>query len=345
MTTRPKVICLTPVKNEAWILESFLTAASEWADHIIIADQGSNDGSRGIALRFPKVEVLENLGKDLNEAERQSMLIEASRRIPGPRLLVALDADEFLTANFSTSEEWDTVLNSSPGTVLFFQWACVLPDRKRYYVFPAEFPLGLMDDGTPHEGDLIHGSRLPFSTDNQRIMLVDIKVLHLSITDWSRFKSKVRWYQTWEFLKGRWEGRLVEMYRFYHGCFVIPESKIYDIPNEWTDSRCVKEAIGGICKQEVYQWDVEMLRLIHENGTNTLRKLAIWEADWELIYQTVHGRDSVISLVDPRSIFERVVQYILRRTQVYYSIFPARRNRVVRFQEALFRKILYYYNW
>jgi hypothetical protein len=32
------VICIVPVKNEAWILGNFLTCAQKWADHIIVAD-------------------------------------------------------------------------------------------------------------------------------------------------------------------------------------------------------------------------------------------------------------------------------------------------------------------
>ena len=35
----PTVICLTPVRNESWILERFRPGASMWADHIVIADQ------------------------------------------------------------------------------------------------------------------------------------------------------------------------------------------------------------------------------------------------------------------------------------------------------------------
>lgn len=345
MGRKLNVICLTPVKNEAWILERFLTAASEWADHIIIADQGSDDGSKEIALRFPKVQLLDNPGNDLNEAERQSLLIGASRRISGPRLLIALDADEFLTANLTGSSEWSDVLRSEPGTVVCFQWACVLPDRKRYYIFPSEFPLGFLDDGSIHNGNLIHGARLPFSAKHRRKVMTEIKVLHLSITDWSRFRSKVRWYQTWEFLKGRWEGKIVEMYRFYHGCFNIPEREIHYIPDDWVASRCLREAIDGICSEDFYRWDVEMLQLIQENGAETLRKLAIWDADWESIYRKVHGCDPVISVSDPRSIFERWVQGTLGKMQIYYSIFPARRNRLVRLKENIFQKILFYYNW
>ena len=75
----PQIICLTPVKNEAWILERFLECASLWADQIIIADQGSDDGSREIARSFNKVQLIENSAKVFNEPERQKLLIEAAR--------------------------------------------------------------------------------------------------------------------------------------------------------------------------------------------------------------------------------------------------------------------------
>ena len=76
---KPTVICLTPVKNEAWILERFLRCASLWADYIIIADQGSDDGSVEIATRFPKVILVENPSSIFNEPERQKLLLEAAR--------------------------------------------------------------------------------------------------------------------------------------------------------------------------------------------------------------------------------------------------------------------------
>ncbi len=47
-TDKPVLICLTPIRNEAWILERFLQCASLWADYIIIGDQNSDDGSREI---------------------------------------------------------------------------------------------------------------------------------------------------------------------------------------------------------------------------------------------------------------------------------------------------------
>ena len=45
----PTVIALAPVRNEAWILERYLRCAALWADHVVVADQGSDDGCREIA--------------------------------------------------------------------------------------------------------------------------------------------------------------------------------------------------------------------------------------------------------------------------------------------------------
>ena len=71
MDGKPIVICLTPVRNEALILDRFLKATSLWADHIIIADQMSTDGSREIAKKHPKVTLIDNLSETFNEPERQ----------------------------------------------------------------------------------------------------------------------------------------------------------------------------------------------------------------------------------------------------------------------------------
>jgi hypothetical protein len=46
-----------------------------------------------------KVILIENPSPTYNEFAREKLLIEAARNISGPRLLVALDADEALTAN------------------------------------------------------------------------------------------------------------------------------------------------------------------------------------------------------------------------------------------------------
>lgn len=313
----PQVICLTPVKNEAWILDRFLACASVWADRIIVADQGSDDGSREIMRRFPKVEVIDNGSRAFNEPERQKMLLAAARRIPGPKLLVALDADEFLTATFLESPEWAMALRAMPGTIVNFQWACVLPDRRSYYTFPTELPLGYMDDGAEHEGIEIHSPRLPTPKDRPRLSLRQVKVMHLSTIDFERFRSKVRWYQCWEVLRGRWSRRSIQLYRWYHRDFCVAPHLIEPLPGHWTAGYGVD--VLNVPTQEFYRWDEELLRLFLAHGPGTFRRLAIWDVDWNGLYRRIHGTSPPVPLDDPRNWIERRVHRWLERTQPAYS--------------------------
>ena len=50
-----RVIALLPVKNEAWVLEHTLACLSSFCDVVLVNDQRSEDGSRKIGKRFPKV--------------------------------------------------------------------------------------------------------------------------------------------------------------------------------------------------------------------------------------------------------------------------------------------------
>ena len=319
----PRVICLTPVKNEAWILPRFLECASTWADDIIVADQGSDDGSRQIAQEFPKVRLIDNDVRAFNELGRQKLLIDAARQIPGPRLLIALDADEFLTANVQTSREWDLVRGAVPGTVIRFQLPNILPDRKTYYLYPTEFTFGFMDDGTPHDGPQIHSPRLPQPESRARISLREIKVMHLATMDAARFRSRIRWYQCWEFLhgrhvrNGRWDGNLIQLYRDYHRDFFVAAHLVQSLPDEWLAGYGID--LLAAPSQDYYRWDLDVLRILIAHGPRTFRKLAIWDVDWDDVYRRVHGGPPPVSLADPRSATERWVHDWCERTQPAYS--------------------------
>ena len=74
-----KVIVLTPVRNEAWILHPFLQVTSLYADHIIVLDQFSDDGSQEICKQYPKVTLLHADSEEYDEAKRQITLIDKAR--------------------------------------------------------------------------------------------------------------------------------------------------------------------------------------------------------------------------------------------------------------------------
>lgn len=331
---RPKVICLTPVKNESWILEKFLLATSLWADHIIIADQSSDDDSREIARRFPKVILIKNPSVTFNEPERQKLLIEAARKIEGPKFFVTLDADEFLTANFKGSAEWEYIMRAPPGTVIRFKWVNLKSCLNKYWSPNVYYPWGFMDDGSEHVGSVIHSTRIPMPSSSMRIDLDEIKVLHFQYTDWERMVSKHRWYQCWEVINQ--SGRSAyEIYKQYHHMYDVKDSDLFEVKKEWFEYYLAKNInIKDIKKEGVYWWDREVLEYFKLYGTSMFRKLDIWDADWERFKE--HFDMEIDGLnTDPRSISDKLILSLLRADIGKESTVSGR----------IFRKLLRVFSW
>jgi glycosyl transferase family 2 len=331
---RPKLICLTPVLNEAWILERFLKCASIWADHIIIADQQSTDGSREIASRFPKVTLVDNPSETFNEPERQQMLVAAARRIPGPKILMALDADEFFTANFLTSPEWETILNSPPGTVIRFQWLEIISEASglRYFRFPWDIPIGYVDNDAAHSGPVIHSVRIPVPPGAPTLLPAQIKLMHYCLIDRERFRSKIRWYQCFEHIN--LHKKPLELYRFYHQDLFVSPSVIQPVPWEWIqeyEKRGID--ISTVQREGLYRWDKEVLRYFEKYGTAKFRRLAIWDANWNNLYRDHHPLGPKKKFPDPRKRLTRLVHRWLEWTQpdfCHYATRSIRRRLVYR---------------
>ncbi len=339
---KPTVVCLTPVRNESWILERFLRCASMWADHIIVADQASDDGSRDIAAAHPKVTVINNPSQSLDEAERQQILIEAARNLPGPRLLIALDADEVLSANVLVSPEWQTALNAAPGTVLRFQLAMLSPDLRSYWTTPFQLSFGFVDDGSPHEGRLIHSTRVPEPPGAPAITLEEVVVMHYVGVDPCRWESKHRWYQCWERV---YRGLTpIKIYRYYHRKDVIPPSAWRPVPTSWFE---LYEAEGidmaSVPHEDIYRWDREVLSLLSTYGPDAFRRVAIWDVNWNTLYTKAFGRSPEIDLSDPRSPFEKGVHGCLKHTQHNFSYFS--RRSVFRSATRLAERVLESAGW
>lgn len=200
MKNKPLLICMTPVRNEAWVLHAFLKATSLWADYIIIADQMSIDGSREIALSYPKVILIENNNPDFNEADRQKLLIDKAREIKGDKILFGLDADELLAANFANTEDWQKILNSKPGDVFWFKWAEIRPDLKTYWESEKTYyPWVFHDDNIEPHGNYVrnmHSMRIPYPIEEKQMYYVnDFRVLHLAHISVERVNAKRRFYQ------------------------------------------------------------------------------------------------------------------------------------------------------
>ena len=300
-TQRP-VICLTPVKNEAWILESFLTSASQWADTVIIADQFSTDGSREIANRCVKVALVENNQEAYNELDRQKLLINTARSISESSILVTLDADEFFSPGFQDTEDWTRIINAPPGTVFSFRWLNIYPDLEHGWFSDGYFPWVLVDDGSPHRGTPMHSVRVPINPANEPIQVNDFYVLHLQYVDWARMQSKQRYYQCLERIKNP-KKPSIDVYRMYHHMYDL-SSKLIPLPEE------IRSCIGKIIlelnekeAEESYWFDDEVMKYLDTYGPGFFRKENIWARRWPV--------------KDPRKLKDRLVHAYMKYTQKF----------------------------
>jgi glycosyltransferase involved in cell wall biosynthesis len=280
---RPKVVCITPVKNEAWILEAFLTSTSAWADHIIIADQGSTDESREIARRFAKVTVISN-DHAFDEAARTNLLLGAARSIPGQVVLIALDADELLPAAVERTPEWKAALQAAPGTVLEFPRVELYRGTDMYFRHSvndadAWFSLGYIDDGAAHAGRFIHADRVPTPAAAARRRLPATPVLHHQFVNWARMESKHRGYRCLERL--RFPKKTAAEINGLYGWMNAPLVDVRPIPPEWRVDYSPEwlDSLRG--EDSGFWWDWEVLRMFATHGTDRFATLDIWSTDWE----------------------------------------------------------------
>lgn len=318
---RPKIICLTPVKNEAWILKKFLESVSLWADHVVIADQGSSDGSVQIAKSFSKVILIHNTSKTFNEPERQKMLINEARKIMGPKVLIALDADESLTANSIGNHEWDIIKKLETGTVIKFDWVNLIPQKNIYWQSSYKMPFGFVDDGSEHIGLEIHSQRVPVPLDNPVYYPNDIKVMHFQYADWERMKSKHRWYQCWENINNKSRSK-VAIYRQYHHMYAIKKSQFKVLPSKWLNGyKSIGLDYHNIAQEGFYYWDYEIIKLFNQYGLKFFSKIDIWDVDWAEVAKETQ-QNKLIQFNDPRTKWEKLVDYYLKKTQPFsYSLF------------------------
>lgn len=308
--SQPLHIVMTPVRNEAWVLKAFLETTSLWADYIIIADQMSTDGSREIAKEYPKVILIDNKNPELNEAERQAMLVAKAREVAAGRdtLLWGLDADEVLAANTFETEDWKHILNSVPGDVFWFKWAEICPNQKEYWLSPTTYyPWLFHDDGKEPHGNYVrnmHSMRIPYPIEEKQMYNVDgFRVLHLAYLNEHRVASKRRFYQfvDWE-MNHR---SLVSLSRSYtqtkksEQVLPLPDEFLYKTDKFGFDLLRLVDTQVSKCYMDDY-----IVERFPRHTWKELRRLDIWDDGFIQSYD----------LKDPQRLFDRCVHSYLRNT-------------------------------
>ena len=279
-----KIIVLTPIKNEEWILDTFIKSCLLFADNILIADQNSTDKSVEIASKYDKVTVIKNESKDFNEDERQKLLINKARELFGlHNFLLALDADEVITSNSLNSSDWDKIRQAAVGTVFLFDKPTPLFNLDLALRYSKGFPLGFVDDGSEHYPSQIHSTRIPTPANSSKIFIESISFLHLCFMREKIQFSKNRYYCTLEKIKKERNLRVRRlMYSFFSPKDYIQKGDFDTLDNNWYklyDDKGIN--LRKFKDDDYYYMDFEVLKIFNKFGAKLFYNEPIWHFDWE----------------------------------------------------------------
>jgi hypothetical protein len=316
---QPRFVCTTPIRNEAKILDRFLECTSLWANNIIISDQCSEDNSKEIAGRYPKVTLVENFEQEYNEKQVRQILIDEARKINGPKIIFAVDADEVLSPEILSKDGINIFLSEKPGTVFMANFVNICPDMNHYWNGPLRLPVAFYDDGiSQFKADKIHTFRNICPENAHKVDIDNIRIMHFQFTDWERMESKHRWYQCWERINNP-KKRAIEIYRGYHHMYPISQDEMHDIPDFWfKEYKKMGINIDVINKDSEYYCDKTVLDYFNTYGTEFFKKEAIWDINWVEKANYYKYKNSE-KFRDPRGKFQKHIHEWLKKTQADYN--------------------------
>ncbi|MBL8030449.1 MAG: glycosyltransferase family 2 protein [Candidatus Doudnabacteria bacterium] len=313
-------VCL-PTRNDAWIIERVLASASLWADHIIVADENSWDGTQEICKKFPKVTVVSFEPKAFNESYRRKVLLETVRQWDGQNLIFGLDSDEILSSEILDPKiRTDLEEKIQPGMSAMFQWIMLWKNAKdyRYDSLPEwsnSFKHFAYRDNRKLQFDDVHmhSSRVPETAAANAVIFKDVRVLHYAFAEWDRMMAKHAYYLALE----KTMGSKVHPYilnRKYRWFYRKSSEGIVvkQVPKEWVGLYEVNnvKVTQEIIKDKFYWYDAEVLRFFKTFGPSYFKRLNIWDTNWEekrLVAQE-KGEKGIIetNIACPQSWYDRL---------------------------------------
>ncbi len=313
-------VCL-PTRNDAWIIERVLASVSLWADHIIVADENSWDGTQEICKKFPKVSVVAFEPQGFNESNRRKVLLERVREWDGENLVFGLDSDEILTSEILKPEvKADLEEKIKPGMSAKLQWIMLWKNAHEYrYDSLPEWSKSYKhfayrdDRKLQFDNVRMHSSRVPESTLENSIVYEGVRVLHYAFAEWERMLSKHAYYLALEKTMGSKVHPYIlnRKYRWFYKAgkegVVIKE-----LPKEWVELYQKQGVLvtENILKEKFYWYDTEVLRFFKEYGPEFFKHLNIWNTNWEekRLVALEKGEKGIYekTIVNPQSFFDKL---------------------------------------
>ena len=276
-----KIITLIPVKNEDWILDYTLKNVSKFSDHIIVADQMSEDKSREICKKYEKVILLDNKDKFHTNKVRWQML-DAARNFDGNNFIFSIDADEFISPLIK--EEITKLQNTiSPGTTISFQWIQLWKSIEFYRndsVWKDSFkPIAFWDDRimnyVRNNIKMDHTSRVPYDKSYPNIEIEKYPLLHLQFAAWKKSQIKQSYYRCLEIIleKNKSARRINHTYA---ETFDNKQIKLQPVKPGWLKNIELPDKIENISSE----WHIkQILGWFNEYGIEKFEPLEIWHIE------------------------------------------------------------------
>lgn len=209
-----KIIVVTPIKNEAWILKSFLNSLVNFADLIILGNHNSTDESLMIAKSFSNVIIVDSHTQNFDEATRRNLLLDKAREFGPNNFILALDADEIISQSFLNLDKDDFLSYFLNGERLHIERLNLLPSSFDFWREKIG-PIGFIDDGTTlNSKHIIHFARVPEMLASKKYIDPQLYLIHLQAMNSERFFRKQKWYILWECIYND-KSSLVKIYRRY----------------------------------------------------------------------------------------------------------------------------------
>jgi len=273
-----KIISLIPVKNEDWILNYTLKNVSKFSDHIIVADQMSEDKSREICKKYKKVILLDNKEKFHSNKIRWHML-DTARNFEGNNLIFSIDADEFISPLIIN--EIENIKNQiKPGTTISFQWIQLWKSLQFYRndgVWQNSFkPIAFWDD---RKMDYVrehitndHIGRVPYDKPYPNVKMEKYPLLHLQFAAWKKSQIKQAWYRCSEIILEK-NKSAKHINHTYAETFDSKQVKLKTIQPEWIKDIELPDNIENIGSEwhikQIFSW-------FDECGIEKFEPLQIW---------------------------------------------------------------------
>lgn len=270
-----------PVKNEDWILDLTLEAASQIADHILVSDQGSTDRTPEILEAHPKVDIIKNTRVGHSNEVRWDLLDEARKRYGKNNLLLNIDADELVPPAMFLQLKEKIAAHVTPGKVCVSSpwvqiWRTVNTFRNDESVWSPRTnkkPFAIIDDGkVDYSRKFIindHTSRVP--GEGAALMETNVPLLHFQFANWQRTQEKQAWYRCRELIAGGNVQAINQKYQITKNEQGIQYSLV---PKKWYKNLTVPSTIE---LQDTPSWYVdEIQEMLKEHGPERFKDLDIW---------------------------------------------------------------------